>query len=202
MPLQSAIAAVLATWPWHWSASAWSALTFLVLFAAAVVAITQVREARRLREDQARPFVVIDFVPVTGVVIEIRVKNIGATLARNVRFEFEPALKSTHDSEGTRGPVADLKLFQDGIPALVPGREIKVFFDRYPELVKAALPKQYDVTIHYEDRHGRQLDEERTVLDLVMLEGTGGVTRHGLHDIHKQLEKISKTLAGWANGRA
>jgi hypothetical protein len=24
--------------------------------------------------------------------------------------------------------------------------------------------------------------------------GTGGITRHGLHDIHKQLEEIAKSL--------
>jgi hypothetical protein len=54
---------LIATWPWDWSSGSWAGLTFLVVVAGAIVATWQVREARRLREDQARPFVIIDFHP-------------------------------------------------------------------------------------------------------------------------------------------
>jgi hypothetical protein len=46
--------------PWDWTSSDWAGLTFLVLVVAAFVAWRQVKEAQRLREEQARPFVVID----------------------------------------------------------------------------------------------------------------------------------------------
>jgi hypothetical protein len=186
---------VAASWPWEWPASAWSAITFVVLLGAAVLTYWQVREARRLREDQARPFVVIDFFPIGGVAIEIRITNIGSTLARDVHFEFEPKLISTHDDEGgSREPVADLNLFKNGIPSLAPGREMKIFFDQFPARVERGLPMTYQVKIRYRDRNGKPLTDT-TVLDLSMYLDTGGITRHGLHDIHKRLEEISKLLA-------
>jgi hypothetical protein len=61
--------------------------TFVVAVLAARAAFRQVREARTLREEQARPFVVVDFTlnPTTNFFFDIVVKNIGATLASNVK---------------------------------------------------------------------------------------------------------------------
>jgi len=43
---------VLAVWqPWQWPASAWSALTFLMLVIAAILTWRQVKEAERAREE-------------------------------------------------------------------------------------------------------------------------------------------------------
>jgi hypothetical protein len=57
------------------------------------VAWRQVREARRLREQQTRPFVVIDFEVAQNAIVFLPISNIGTTLARDVRFEIEPRLK-------------------------------------------------------------------------------------------------------------
>jgi hypothetical protein len=55
----------------------------------------QVREARRLREQQSRPFVVIDFDIERGVVeTYLEVANLGNSLARDVTFEITPPLAS------------------------------------------------------------------------------------------------------------
>src|SRR5687767_13370 len=91
--------------PWEFTSSDWAGLTFLVLLAAALVAWRQVNEARRLREDQARPFVVIDFDAWGGTITELKIANLGTTLARNVRFEFTPPLSSTFDNT-PRGKLA------------------------------------------------------------------------------------------------
>jgi hypothetical protein len=80
--------------PWEWTASDWAGLQFVVLVVAALVAYRQVSEARRLREEQARPFVLIDVV-VWNTIAEFTITNSGATIARNVRFEFNPPLKSS-----------------------------------------------------------------------------------------------------------
>jgi hypothetical protein len=188
---------VAASWPWEWSASAWSALTFLVLVAAALLTWRQVKEAQRLREEQARPFVVIDFHPLSTV-IEIRITNIGTTLARDVQFEINPPLSSTHDDNRPMGPIKDLNVFKNGIRSLAPGREIKLFFDQFPARLERKLPLTYDVQLSYTDPTGRRF-EEPTVLDLSMYVGTGGITRHGLHDIHKQLKDIAGHTKRWTD---
>lgn len=51
-----------------------------VLAVAAVVAWRQVREARRLREQQIRPFVVVDF-EVDRSLFFLAISNVGTTLA-------------------------------------------------------------------------------------------------------------------------
>lgn len=47
--------------PWDWTATDWAGVQCIVLIVAAFIAFRQVREARRLREAQAQPFVVVDF---------------------------------------------------------------------------------------------------------------------------------------------
>src|SRR5437588_12571653 len=81
---------LLAFVPTTWDPPTWSALaawlTVAVYLVIAVFALRQVREARRLREEQARPFVVAEFVP--GFLIKFRVRNVGQTVARNVRISW------------------------------------------------------------------------------------------------------------------
>jgi hypothetical protein len=60
------------------------------------------------------------------------------------------------------------------------------------------LPMTYLATISYKDGTGRSHSEE-TVLDLEAYIGTGGITRRRLHDIHKQLEEISKNVERWTD---
>src|SRR4051812_44271890 len=67
-------------------AAAAAVLQFAVLAAAAVYARGQLREARRLRLDTQRPFVVIDLLPNRPQFMDISIKNVGPLPARDVRF--------------------------------------------------------------------------------------------------------------------
>ena len=78
------------------------AAQLLVLVVAAVFAGCQVWEARRLREAQIRPFVVIDFEVWRGF-IELKIKNFGSTLARNIKFTFDPPVQTTFDADPNYG---------------------------------------------------------------------------------------------------
>jgi hypothetical protein len=66
------------------------ALQLGVLIVAALFAWRQVGEARKLREDQARPFVMVDF-DVRDHMIFLVVSNIGESVAKDVCFEVEPS---------------------------------------------------------------------------------------------------------------
>lgn len=77
-------------------------------------------------ERLARPFVVIDF-NAWRTIIEVTITNAGATLARDVRFEFDPPFVSTHDGSPRReGGISGLSIFKNGIPSLAPGKEIRL----------------------------------------------------------------------------
>jgi hypothetical protein len=59
-----------------------------MLFVAAIIALFQAREARRLRLKQQRPFVTIDVDSVGAAELFLYVKNIGTSLARAITINI------------------------------------------------------------------------------------------------------------------
>jgi hypothetical protein len=77
----------------HWA-------TVLIYVVIAFYAWRSVREARTLRREQLRPFVVAEFIP--GFLITFRVKNYGQTMARNVRLWWDPFPVTTFTDDNRR----------------------------------------------------------------------------------------------------
>jgi hypothetical protein len=100
-----------------WAAvTAWAAwATVAVYVVLGIFAWIQVLQARRLREEQARPFVIVDFDP--GFLVYLTVENIGRTMARDVSIHFDKALEST-----LSGPreIDESPLLRKPIPTLPP----------------------------------------------------------------------------------
>jgi len=166
----------------------------LVLVAAAAVASWQVFEARELRREQNRPFVVVDFDVDGGYLIYLEVMNLGTSLARDVRIEIDQPLESAIDIE-----ISKLKMLNEGIATLAPGKKYRAFFDmgfrRHED--RPDLPMSYIARVSYTDEKGKRPFNETLSLDLDQYMEIRAVTRHGLHDIHSQLDKIGKTLEKW-----
>ncbi len=182
-----------------WAPQDWSALaavtTAAVAVVAAVVAYFQVREARRTREEQARPFVVVDIQPsaVGGNILNLVIENVGRTLARDVKIRFSPALK-------TARPDYDLNntaLIREGIPTLPPARRIEVLFDVSHERLENDLPKRYEATVSFKDARGRPQEALSYVIDVSYLYGALTVDEYGPHHTAKALRGIEKTLGKW-----
>jgi hypothetical protein len=175
-----------------------TALTTVILFATAVFARRQVKEARQLREAQFRPFVVIDFdVASHPPLIDLVISNLGPVMARDVAFTFDPELSSSFDEspvEGAPRRFADLKLFREGLPTLAPGKRINVLFDSW--IQRGELPDAYTVKVTYRGEGSRRYEDEIR-LDLGSFRYLRRVGRRGLHDIHRELEKIASELRGW-----
>jgi hypothetical protein len=187
------------SWPpdfGEWKPDDWEAfgttVTAAVAVLAAIVAYFQVREARRLREEQARPFVVVDFEssPAWSNLINLVIKNVSNTLATDVRMEFDPPLKSSDASNQLPSSL----LIREGIPTLPPGRRIHVFFDATHERIKTDLPLRYDVTVSFKDYRGRQQERLLYRLDLEPLYDVNYITEYGVHHAAKALREIEKLL--------
>ncbi len=131
------------------TAEDWTAIgtgvTAAVAVLAAGFAALQVREVRRTREDQTRPFVIVDIQPgpAWSNLLDLVVENIGSTAARDVQISFDPPLRQSKD-DGY--PIAESALIREGIRMLPPGRRIRVFFDASHHRIKTDLPMRYDVT--------------------------------------------------------
>lgn len=169
---------------------------FVVLVVAALVAGFQVREARRLREDQARPFVVVDLEPGPRPLLNLVVANLGKTMARNVRIKVDPPLVSAvYDSFSS--PIGALKLFTEPIPSWAPGRRIVFLFDSFIARAERDLPDSYRVRLTYEGEGGREFTDEQR-LDLDLYRSMRMAERETVHDVSKTLKSIERHLGGWS----
>lgn len=169
------------------------AAQLFVLTAAAVVAWRQVREARRLREEQQRPFVVIDFEVERGYIAFLAVSNLGPSLARDVHFNIEPPLESAIPSVA----LDKMKMLNEGISTLAPGKKIRTFFDMGNHRGKTDLPMTYAARVRYTDETGRRHFDETIDLDLDVYMHLSEITRQGIHDVHKRLEEIRDVFKKW-----
>ena len=140
-----------------WAAvAAWAAwVTVGIYVVIGLFAWRQVREAPKLREEQARPFVIVDFEP--GFLVYLTVENLGRTMARDVRISFDKPLISTFRD---RRQLDESPLFREPIPALPPGKKISVLFDQFTERMKAQLPLTYDVEVRYRGPTGKEWPPE------------------------------------------
>lgn len=180
-----------------WIAASAGFLTLCVALAAARVAYNQLKLARALREDMARPYVVVDFEPAKGTgppFMELVIRNIGKTMARDVTFSFDPPLRSTFDDDvkaAFNHTIAEYTILKDGISTMPPGREYRILFEFMDDrLHRKDLERRYDVTINFaSDRHKE--DPLTQVLDLNLYFGTMYTPEYNIHH-------IAQTLRAWA----
>jgi hypothetical protein len=164
---------------------------------AALYARGQVREARTLREEQARPFVVVDVEPERRPFMNLVVANLGRTMARNVRIEIDPPLQSTVYDSGGFG-IARMKLFTEPIPSLAPGKRMVMLFDSLPARIEAGLPDSYEVRLSYEWDGGPIVDTQRLDLDLYRHQRL--IWRDTIHHVSETLKKMDRRMDKWSAG--
>jgi hypothetical protein len=167
-----------------------------VTIALAILAAVQLLHAQRVRREQNRPYVIVDF-EFRSFVIYLAIRNIGSTVARNARISFDKKLGSTLPG---RAKIDDLRLFTEPIPMLAPGRRISVLLDSFPARVERGdLPMSYTVTVDYEDSSGRPYNDPPYPLDL----GTyreSAMEPKGLPELVGEVEKLRKEAAKWTEG--
>jgi hypothetical protein len=191
----------LVTWTDEWQVYLLAA-QFVVLLLAAGVAGWQVLEARKLRLERNRPFVVVDFDldMEKGYLIFFDVANTGNSLARDIRIEVVPPLESSIDV-----PVDKLKMLNDGIATLPPGKRLRTFFDmsfRRNEDEKD-YPMTHVATVRYKDEKAKRSFEETYNLDLDQYMNMHFLTNHGLGDIYDEIKRTRTMMEkwGWSGGR-
>jgi hypothetical protein len=190
-----------------WSPEAWTALaawvTVGVAAAAGYAALGQLNEAARLRREQAQPYVVayIESSAAGSYLIDLVLKNFGATAAHDVRLKVTPTPTRAIDEDmplERRG-----KLLPDHIPVLVPGQEWRTLWDtllkRYDENGEPLLPEYHAATVTYKDSHGYPY-ETAAVPDWRVQTQRDVVRIYGQHDAAEALRNLSKTITKWNEG--
>ncbi|MGE2835128.1 hypothetical protein [Mycobacterium sp. SMC-4] len=202
------------------SSDFWSALAawVAVLVGIATVAVAgryakhQVDEARRTREEQAQPNVVLYSEPNSDVpnILEIVLKNFGTTPAYAVHVDVDPPITSTPNLQ-TGDQLAAVPI--PDMPILAPGQEWRTVWDSAPQRnqhkrqlqqrigidgfsdgdVQRLTPtSKHSATVSYSDSRKRR-HETPSVLDFDQREGTTWVDIKTVHDLTKMLEKKLST---------
>jgi hypothetical protein len=187
-------------WAMNWHAGQWSALagwvTVGVYLALGYFAWRQLRQVRELRDEEARPYVIVD-VAARSVVLYVSIRNIGKTPAYNVRITFDHPLESTRK---TRADFMSVPVFAAPIPMLAPNREIQVLFDSATELLNAPnIRLTYEVSVSYEGLHGRLYVDPPAPLDFSHLRSVA-VDPPGISDIAYAVRDIGKEIRKWTDG--
>ncbi|WP_174534325.1 hypothetical protein [Micromonospora chalcea] len=173
-------------------------ITAWVAIAAAVFAYQQVKHARRLREDQAQPFVVVSLKPspVWANAINLVVENIGNTLARDVLLSFDRPI----ESKARTGDINESTLLKEGVRVMPPGMKFETLFDLSHVRKDSGLPMQYVARASFFGPRSSGRAKRETlefVLDMNVFYGLEGFRESGLHEAARSLRDIRKIMAGW-----
>jgi hypothetical protein len=127
-----------------------------------------------------------------GIKLNLIIKNIGKTTAKNVQIKTDPIIRNSKDHTYN-------SLMED-IPSFPPGFELTTYFDISRNYFKKFKEwKKYDVSISFTNIYGEKIKEDYT-LDLNYLNDIHSLTSEkdsvesSLYNIKGELKKINKNL--------
>lgn len=167
---------------------------------ALIYAGRQLQLARQARDEASQPFVVafLEVDQVGSQIVDLVVKNFGATPAYDIDIVITPAFVRTDGAGGTENVAVPPRL-----PVLVPGQEWRTFADSGPDRHgRQDLPKSHSVDLIYRrapGRHGpakevRAQYETPSVLDWTAFESRLYTSVRTIHDLTNEVEKLRKAL--------
>ena len=152
----------------------------------------QGRQARKARDDQDRPQIIVDADYTGRFTTNIVVRNIGHGMAKNITFEFSAPLQSTSGAD-----ITELPYFKHGINFMAPQTDIASVWDSYQNVVQNLKEKDLTegitITSRYEDRNGESYETAWTINPL-LLEGSGYSDYKGYEDEVQALEDQARAL--------
>ncbi len=167
-------------------------LSSLATFVVALGILYQGRQARRARDDQFRPQIIVDADYTGRFTTNIVVRNIGGGAAKNITFEFSAPLKSTSGWD-----ITELPYFRNGINFMAPQTDLPSVWDSYQNVVQTlredGLTEGITITSRYDDLQGESYETEWTINPL-LLEGSGYSDYKGYEDQVQALQDQARAL--------
>ncbi|TDB82842.1 hypothetical protein E1264_30875 [Actinomadura sp. KC216] len=165
----------------------------------AEIASKQYDLAAKIRKEQNDPYVIVDIreSPFAKNFLYLVIENIGTTIARNVRIEFDPPLKSSREEtlgDAVHGNIRDARIFTSGIPMLPPHRRMEFLIDFGPDRLEQRLDTFYRVQVEVDGPEG-PAETMQYEIDLGVLYGPRFHRPKTLHEAVESLQSIQKTLS-------
>ena len=157
-----------------------------------------VSETKRLREVQTEPNLAVYLVPRPewGAMLDLRIENVGAGIATDVRLHATPNIEAAGDKK-----INDLGLFTDGLPMLAPGRSRQFYLTNLhgSKDFETLIKSEFVVKADYSNSDGNRVSDHFTIgfsefRDLMIEDQDSG------RKIAAALEKIQRDISHWDTG--
>jgi hypothetical protein len=147
-----------------------------------------IEEMKEARDQESAPYVV-PYININKHMMFFGIKNIGKSVAKNIKIEVRPEFKSSIFGDKIR----DLSLIKNGLSSLPPGHELGTMFDvSHIYLNRDDFPMSYFVKVSYEGGIHKEPRDYEQVLDLSVYKDIIPDDDMNLDDVVKQLEDLSK----------
>jgi len=152
---------------------------------------SSVAEMHEARDQQTAPYIVVYFdVPFGTALIYLVVKNMGSSIANNVKLVFTPPLSASSGDE-----IREASFIKNGIAAMPPGYEIRALLDTGPDYFgRPDLPLTYQVKVAYHGGMDNTPRELIQTLDLSVRKGVMYVRPKSIENVVDELERIRREL--------
>jgi hypothetical protein len=184
--------------PNEWSAlAAWVAI--LVGAVAATLALLQLRDARRIRREQAAPYVIVKLEPseASPEIIDFVIENIGSTPAFDIALSVTPDMQRAKEIGAY--PFMGAKVFREGIKMLAPGQSVRMYFDSVRERLNADLSSEFEVIVTARDSRRHRVLPGHFSLDIDWGRESVYTSVHNLHWISHRVDRIDKSMRNIAD---
>ena len=149
-----------------------------------LVSRSSVKMMQQQLQETVRPYVSFDLIP-CGALIEIHLKNSGATPALKVLATVTPTVFATIRSTRRKS-----RLSGNPIAFLAPGRELREFLGSWAEVKEMSETMKFEVNLNYSDSS----DNEYFDVYHIDLGGLDEMPYLGRPDIAEELKKIAASL--------
>ncbi len=151
-------------------------------------------EMRETRDQETTPYIIVYFdIPPESNIIYLVVKNIGRTVATQIKLTFTPPLQ-TRDN---RPNINELNLIKNGIEVMPPNHEIRTIVDSFSEYINNnELPLQYSARVSY---YGGMDNKQRILeqpLDLSAYKGISYIRHKNMGDLVDAVQRIVRGTSG------
>jgi hypothetical protein len=178
----------------------YTAIVAISTLAYAFLTYLLVRETIRLREVQAEPEIILylnpsDDLPIT---YDLIVKNIGVSVAYNVRWEFD---KNSIFIKERGVDLNVLKFFTDKTDYFAPGQIYRTYFGLGSELFRKPTPPGIRMKVSFNNRRGNHFGREY-LIDPSIYSGRSFVKNSGKREISESIQNISEVFSDIASGNS
>lgn len=180
-----------------WVGAGAAVATLIVLVVTAVYAAKQFIEAKELRRDQTRPYVVPSIGVEQQILLVFVIENVGKSPAFDVVVDFNPEPESEiHDLKA-------VSILKSPIPTMPPEQKFRAYWESsltvFDERNPYEHPMTYEVRVTYKDTRGHSYGPEKYILDFHVFEGQATGPK-GVSDLVKAVEELTKEHKKWTDG--